>query len=41
MQKITIIVLMAIIASTAQAHGGGKNRDGCHNDRKRGTYHCH
>ncbi|PJJ80638.1 hypothetical protein CLV77_2909 [Brevirhabdus pacifica] len=22
-------------------HGGGLNREGCHNDRKRGTYHCH
>jgi hypothetical protein len=22
-------------------HGGGLNRDGCHNDRKRDTYHCH
>ena len=25
----------------AEAHGGGLNREGCHNDRQRGTYHCH
>lgn len=30
-------------ASNASAieHGGGLNSAGCHNDRKRGTYHCH
>jgi len=22
-------------------HSGRTNKDGCHNDRKRGTYHCH
>lgn len=22
-------------------HSGGTNAAGCHNDRKRGTYHCH
>lgn len=25
----------------ANAHGGGLNASGCHNDRKRGGYHCH
>ena len=25
----------------AQAHGGGLNAAGCHNDRKNGGYHCH
>lgn len=24
-----------------EAHGGGLNAEGCHNDRKRGGYHCH
>jgi endonuclease YncB( thermonuclease family) len=28
-------------SSQAQSHGGGLNAEGCHNDRKRGTYHCH
>jgi hypothetical protein len=23
------------------AHSGRTNKDGCHNDRKKGTYHCH
>lgn len=25
----------------ADAHGGGLNAEGCHNDRKNGGYHCH
>ena len=24
-----------------EAHGGGLNAEGCHNDRTRGGYHCH
>jgi hypothetical protein len=28
-------------ASTAHAHGGGLNAEGCHNNRKTGDYHCH
>jgi hypothetical protein len=28
-------------ASPVLAHGGGLNAQGCHNDRKRGDYHCH
>jgi len=28
-------------ASTMIDHSGRTNKDGCHNDRKRGTYHCH
>ncbi len=23
------------------SHSGGTNSEGCHNDHKRGTYHCH
>lgn len=31
-----------ILATSASAHGGGLNAEGCHNDRKGGTgYHCH
>lgn len=26
---------------SVEAHGGGLNSEGCHNDRKRGGYHCH
>ena len=25
----------------ALAHGGGLNKEGCHNNRKTGDYHCH
>jgi hypothetical protein len=28
-------------AEVASAHPGGLNAQGCHNDRKRGGYHCH
>lgn len=28
-------------AKLAPAHGGGLDKDGCHNDRKQGGYHCH
>jgi len=37
----TTAALFALPVSEAQAHGGGLNREGCHNDRQRGTYHCH
>ncbi|MCD6673793.1 MAG: YHYH domain-containing protein [Burkholderiaceae bacterium] len=29
------------LASNVQAHGGGLNSEGCHNNRKTGDYHCH
>ena len=29
------------VAASALAHGGGLDANGCHNDRKRGGYHCH
>lgn len=35
------IAVMVLYATSVLAHGGGLNRDGCHNDHKRGTYHCH
>lgn len=28
-------------AMDAFVHGGGRDRHGCHHDRKRGGYHCH
>ncbi len=34
-------VLLAGSVGTAAAHGGGLDANGCHNDRKRGGYHCH
>lgn len=34
-------VVALCIAMNASAHSGGLNAEGCHNDRKRGGYHCH
>src|SRR5690606_14028117 len=30
-----------LLAPLAQAHPGGLNSEGCHNDRKNGGFHCH
>ncbi|MFZ5637889.1 MAG: excalibur calcium-binding domain-containing protein [Pseudomonadota bacterium] len=41
---IVVAALAALasgMAGDACAHGGGLDRHGCHNDRKRGGYHCH
>ena len=49
MRDYSISIVLGAVASTlvgvatcADAHGGGLNAQGCHNDRKGGTgYHCH
>ena len=41
MRKAWLIVLTALAGTSAFAHGGGLDASGCHNDRKRGGYHCH
>ena len=38
---ICVAVLIAAFATVAFAHGGGLDSSGCHNDHKRGGYHCH
>ncbi|QBG85880.1 excalibur calcium-binding domain-containing protein [Xanthomonas oryzae] len=38
---VTCIVAIAGITPAAVAHPGGFNKQGCHNDRKNGGYHCH
>ncbi|MEO6365804.1 MAG: excalibur calcium-binding domain-containing protein [Luteimonas sp.] len=38
---VIVLALQACLATPALAHGGGLNAEGCHNDRKRGGYHCH
>lgn len=35
------LFLTLLIPSILFSHGGGLNKDGCHNDRKNGGYHCH
>jgi len=42
--KALIVVSAAIVAvcvSNANAHPGGLNGEGCHNNRKTGDHHCH
>ena len=40
--KLHIITLsFLLLASSCFAHGGRTNKDGCHNNRKTGDYHCH
>lgn len=42
--KIITLVLAAVLAATsvsAMAHGGRTDKQGCHNDKKAGTRHCH
>ena len=41
--KLIGVMLLAlpVLAGDALAHGGGLNKDGCHNNRKTGDYHCH
>lgn len=38
---IAATVVAALHPLIASAHGGGLDALGCHNDRKRGGYHCH
>ena len=33
--------LLALPSPPAQAHPGGLNAEGCHNNRQSGGYHCH
>lgn len=45
MKRITVGILSAMLlivfASSAFAHSGRTNKDGCHNDTRTGGYHCH
>lgn len=38
---ILLLLLTAAAATDVAAHGGGLNKDGCHNNHKTGDYHCH
>lgn len=35
------VLLGLASAAAVPAHPGGLNAQGCHNDRKHGSYHCH
>lgn len=38
---LTSASAVLVISAAASAHPGGLNREGCHNNRKTGDYHCH
>lgn len=39
--KVLLSSLVLLQGAVAGAHPGGLNREGCHNNRKTGDYHCH
>lgn len=41
MIRIALSFAALLLPSAALAHGGGLDSSGCHNDRRRGEYHCH
>jgi hypothetical protein len=41
MKKIAVLLAALCLSCGALAHSGGTDKNGCHNDRKTGGYHCH
>ncbi|MBO33266.1 MAG: hypothetical protein CMM74_09875 [Rhodospirillaceae bacterium] len=41
MVRLVHIFVFLLLAGPVFAHGGGLNKEGCHNNRKTGDYHCH
>lgn len=41
MRFFWLALVSCVLPGVASAHGGGLNADGCHHDRKSGSYHCH
>lgn len=41
MNRFLFLAIVALSASLASGHGGGLDKQGGHNDRKNGGYHCH
>ena len=39
--KYLTIIFYFFLSSNAFSHGGGLNKQGCHNNRSAGDYHCH
>ncbi|WP_260482354.1 excalibur calcium-binding domain-containing protein [Sphingomicrobium flavum] len=38
---IAVFLVIFALPTSAPAHPGGLNKEGCHNNRKTGGYHCH
>jgi hypothetical protein len=43
MNRFTLMVFLILTFSclVSNAHSGRTNKQGCHHDKKAGTYHCH
>ena len=41
MKSLLVMLVTVTFASSAIAHSGGTDSAGCHNDTKKGIYHCH
>jgi endonuclease YncB( thermonuclease family) len=41
MRYFLLLLSFTLISVETFAHGGGLNKEGCHNNRKTGDYHCH
>lgn len=41
MRRIILLIAGLAFHVEVQAHPGGLNAEGCHNNRKTGDYHCH
>ena len=39
--KYFLTIIIILFSTKAMAHGGGLNKQGCHNNRSTGDYHCH
>ncbi|WP_374941359.1 YHYH domain-containing protein [Scandinavium lactucae] len=41
MKRILLALFVLAYASSALAHSGGTNSEGCHTQHSTGEYHCH
>lgn len=41
MKAIIAALAVLVLGTSAYAHSGGTDANGCHHDRKHGGYHCH
>lgn len=41
LMALALCAFAATATSTAYAHSGGTDKNGCHHDRKNGGKHCH
>ena len=41
LKSLIAAALLVACSTTAYAHSGGTDENGCHTNRKTGDYHCH